>query len=88
MEILLIISLKFFKKSLFLKMLILGSIKMKAFTFTTRISENGTIQIPFSSNLFEKEVEIIIIPKQTKKNNRKANAFVKKWAGFLKNTIE
>jgi len=60
---------------------------MKAYKFITKISENGTIQIPFNPELYSKEVEIIIVPKVTKKKKRlKATDFVNKWAGFLKNT--
>jgi len=60
---------------------------MKAYKFITKISGNGTIQIPYSPSLFNKEVEIIIVPKLTKRNKElKATEFVKKWAGFLKNT--
>jgi hypothetical protein len=60
---------------------------MKAYKFITKISGNGTIQIPYSPYLFDKEVEIIIVPKLKKKNKEtKAAEFVKKWAGFLKDT--
>lgn len=60
---------------------------MRAYKFITKISENGTIQIPFKPGLYSKEVEIIILPKPTKKKKGlKATDFVNKWAGFLKNT--
>ena len=60
---------------------------MKVYKFITKISGNGTIQIPYSPSLFDKEVEIIIVPKpMTKNNESKATDFVKKWAGFLTNT--
>ncbi len=59
---------------------------MKIFKFDTKISSNGTIQIPFTPSLFNKDVEIIIVPKIRKKNRRAVGkAFVEKWAGFLKN---
>lgn len=59
---------------------------MKIFKFDTKISSDGTIHIPFTPSLVDKDVEIIIVPK-TQKMNRKAagKTFVKKWAGFLKN---
>ncbi|HET7360504.1 MAG TPA: hypothetical protein VFI78_01075 [Salinimicrobium sp.] len=57
---------------------------MSAFKFKTKISENGTIQVPLGSSLYNKEVEIIIVPKQTKREKEfKATDFVNKWAGFL-----
>ena len=62
---------------------------MKVYRFTTKVSESGTIQIPYSLSLFDKEVEIIILPKPTlEKEKMRATDFVKKWAGFIsdKNT--
>ena len=57
---------------------------MRAFKFDTRISKDGTIQIPFTPSLFNTEVEIIIVPKGVKKSLKNAGKdFVKKWAGFL-----
>lgn len=45
------------------------------------------IQVPISPSLYDKEVEIIIVPKLTKKKNKlKATDFVNKWAGFLNNS--
>ncbi len=59
---------------------------MKTYKFDTRISKNGTIQIPLSPALYNREVEIIIVPKSddAPKKETKAVDFVKKWAGFLK----
>ncbi len=57
---------------------------MQAYRFETRISNNGTIQLPLNSNLINKDVEIIIFSKPLKENRKKSSAeFVKKWAGFL-----
>ncbi|MEX1014095.1 MAG: hypothetical protein WDZ80_02960 [Candidatus Paceibacterota bacterium] len=57
---------------------------MKAFRFRTKISNSGTIQLPNIPDLFDQEVEIIILPKEKiNKEPMKASAFVKKWAGFL-----
>ena len=57
---------------------------MRAFKFNTRISKDGTIQIPFTPSLFNTEVEIIIVPTEEKKRIKKAGRkFVEKWAGFL-----
>lgn len=60
---------------------------MKAFKFITKISENGTIQIPYNLARFNKETEIIILPKLTEnEKEHKTTEFVEKWAGFLKKT--
>ena len=57
---------------------------MRAFKFDTRISKDGTIQIPFTPSLFDTEVEITIVPKEEKKRVKKANRkFVEQWEGFL-----
>ena len=49
------------------------------------ISETGKIQVPFDNSLYDKEVEVIIKPKQRKQRNElSASEFVNKWAGFLK----
>lgn len=57
---------------------------MRAFKFNTRISEDGTIHLPFTPSLFNKDVELIVVPKNEKKNIKKAGKeFVEKWAGFL-----
>jgi hypothetical protein len=61
---------------------------MQAFKFETEISENGTIFLPFIvPDLFGKEVEIFIVPKEEKPMDiKKASAknFVSRWAGFMK----
>jgi len=61
---------------------------MKAYKFDTKISENGTIRLPLNPSLYDKEVEIIIVPKikTEKKKTHKASDFVSKWAGFLTNS--
>ena len=59
---------------------------MLAYRFETRISKNGLIQIPISNKLFDKEVEIIILPKSKKKNTKSSSSdFIKNWSGFLSN---
>ncbi len=58
---------------------------MKIFKFNTKISSNGTIQLPFTPSLFDTDVEIIIVPKNRKMKKRAiGKSFVDKWAGFLK----
>ena len=39
---------------------------MQAYKFNTRISESGIISLPYEPLLFDKEVEIIVIPKSGK----------------------
>jgi hypothetical protein len=60
---------------------------MQAFRFITRISKKGVIQLPVNSHLTDRDVEIIIIPKRSKKSSKNAATdFVEKWAGFLTNS--
>lgn len=57
---------------------------MECYKFTTTISEDGKIQVPDNPSLFNKEVDITIIPKQTAETKKTtASDFVKKWAGVL-----
>jgi hypothetical protein len=59
---------------------------MQAFKFETRISKTGQIKLPLNSQLFDKEVEIIIVPKQNVRPSRpKISDFIDKWSGFLTN---
>ncbi|MCF8304090.1 MAG: hypothetical protein K9I94_12500 [Bacteroidales bacterium] len=58
---------------------------MRAYRYIAKISEKGTIQIPFNPAIYNREVEIIIVPKQPEKEKEMtATDFVNKWAGFLK----
>jgi hypothetical protein len=60
---------------------------MQAYKFDTKISKTGQIKLPLSNQLFDKEVEIIIVPKQEIKSNQmKAAEFIDKWTGFLSNS--
>ncbi len=57
---------------------------MKAYRFVTKISERGTIQIPYNLALFEEEVEVVILPKiRPQEEKIKAAEFVEKWRGLL-----
>jgi len=57
---------------------------VRAYRFITKISDNGTIRIPNNPTLFDKEVEIIILPKPKQDRGKmKASDFIDKWAGFL-----
>lgn len=60
---------------------------MKAYKYDTKISKTGEIILPLNSQLFDKEVEIIIVPKQLNKSKKlKTHDFINKWSGFLKNS--
>ena len=58
---------------------------MQAYKFDTRISETGAISLAFEPELFNKEVEIIILPKPSKSevvnNQNVISDFIAKWAG-------
>lgn len=58
---------------------------MKTYRLSTRISAEGTIEVKGLPELFEKEVDIIILPTSSDKPKKiEARAFVEKWAGVLK----
>ena len=62
---------------------------MQTYKFDIKISESGLISLPYTMpNLYGKEVELFIVVPQEKKQERikqtKAQEFVLKWAGFLK----
>lgn len=57
---------------------------MQAYRFETRISKKGIIHLPFNHQLIDREVEIIILPKQDSRPSINSSVdFVEKWAGFL-----
>ena len=62
---------------------------METYKFETKISENRIITLPHAPKLFNREVEIIILPKPKKKHATEkkvftAMDFVKKWSGVVK----
>jgi hypothetical protein len=60
---------------------------MQAYKYETRISKTGQIKLPLNTQLFDKEVDIIIVPKQKTKSSKLVTTdFVDKWSGFLTNT--
>jgi len=60
---------------------------MQAYKFETRISKTGQIKLPLNNLLFDKEVEVIIVPKYEVKTQRlEASDFLNKWSGFLTNS--
>ena len=57
---------------------------MQAYRFETRVSKNGIIKLPSDMHLPDREVEIIILPKENINPNKKASVdFINRWAGFL-----
>ena len=59
---------------------------MRTYRFTTKISEEGNIQVPTGSMLLNEEVEVIIRQRtQPRPNEMTASEFVNKWRGFLTN---
>ena len=60
---------------------------MQAYKFETRISKTGKISLPIQNQLYNKEVEIFIIPKkaQAKTSSMNPMEFINKWSGFFSN---
>ena len=57
---------------------------METYRFKTKISKSGIIRIPGKFPLHDREVEVTLVPKETKsKGKDKAKGFIDKWAGFL-----
>ena len=57
---------------------------MKVYRFVAKVSDSGTIQIPYDSSLLDEEVEVVIrSAPHSRSNRRPAAAFVNQWAGFL-----
>ncbi len=57
---------------------------MEAYKFLTRISKNGSVKLPPTPELFDRDVEIIILPlKRESSKKQPAKKFVEKWAGTI-----
>jgi len=64
---------------------------MQAYKFVTRISEKGIISLPYKPELFNTEVEIIVLPKpkeKAKEEKYTAKDFLKEFSGCLKDLPE
>ncbi len=64
---------------------------MQTYRFDTRTSKDGIIKLPFNQQLIDRDVEIIILPKEDIKLSQYATSeFIDKWAGFLsdENNVE
>ena len=60
---------------------------MNAYKFSTRVSDAGTITLPFGSHLYNTDVEVFILPanpKLTEKGRFSASDFINKWRGCVK----
>ena len=60
---------------------------MNAYKFNTRVSDSGTITLPFDSHLYNTDVEVFIVPANrnlTKKNHFSASDFINKWQGCVR----
>jgi hypothetical protein len=57
------------------------------YKFDTKISNEGIISLPFEPQLFNMDVELIIVPKEKtirKKDKYTALDFLKEWSGAFK----
>ena len=53
---------------------------MEAYRFTTKVSDEGIIQLPSDSLLLDREAEVIIVPKALPQVEKmRATDFVNKW---------
>jgi len=60
---------------------------MNAYKFNTRVSDAGTITLPFDSSLYNTDVEVFIMPSNrntTEKSRFSASDFISKWRGCVK----
>jgi hypothetical protein len=61
---------------------------MNAYKFYTRVSDTGTITLPYGSRLYDTDVEVFVVPvsneKTTKERRFSASEFVSKWRGSIK----
>jgi len=60
---------------------------MNAYKFNTRVSNAGTITLPFDSHLYNTDVEVFIVPanrNSTGKSSFSASDFISKWRGCVK----
>ena len=60
---------------------------MATFKFKTKISKEGTIEVPHRTELHNQEVEVTLRIKEFDDNNQiNAYRFLDKWTGFLKHS--
>ena len=61
---------------------------MNAYKFNTRVSDAGTISLPYDSHLYNTDVEVFIVPvnrnESIDKSHFSANDFISKWRGCVK----
>lgn len=60
---------------------------MNAYKFDVKVGKDGSIHLPYLSDLINQEAEVIIVlktPRSPKvKSNRNGQNFLKLWAGFI-----
>jgi len=60
---------------------------MNAYKFITRVSDAGTITLPYDSHLCNTDVEIFVVPvnrnESTEKSRFSASDFIRKWRGCI-----
>lgn len=64
---------------------------MQAYKFDTRITKDGTISLLFVPILFDREIEVIIVPKtdvREAKYKISLTGFMRKWSGVMKDMPE
>ena len=58
---------------------------MNAYKFNTKVSESGTITLPYEYNLYDKEVRLIVVPLNNQKMEvERKSDFLQKWSGAFK----
>ena len=60
---------------------------MNAYKFNTRVSDAGTITLPYDSHLYNTDVEVFIVPanhNSMEKSRFSASDFINKWRGCVK----
>ena len=60
---------------------------MNAYKFNTRVSDAGTITLPFDSRLYNTDVEVFIVPvnhNSIEGSRFSASDFISKWRGCVK----
>jgi len=61
---------------------------MNAYKFNTRVSDAGTITLPYDSHLYNTDVEVFVVPvnrnESIEKSRFSASDFISKWRGCIK----
>jgi len=61
---------------------------MNAYKFNTRLSDAGTITLPYNSHLYNTDVEVFVVPanrnESIEESRFSASDFIRKWQGCIK----